>query len=68
MSTPNPVPSTLMPTRSVAGGAIVGTAVAQLIIGFWDMFIHTQLTTVLAGAITTICMFVATYFIPDKST
>ncbi len=68
MSTPNPVPpAKWVPARSVVGGSVIGTAVAQLIVGVFDRVLHTPLGPELGGAITTICIFAATYFIPDKS-
>ena len=71
MNTPDPVPPEKPPTRwkphqSVVGGAVVGTSAAQLVIAALQFFLHTTITPMTGGAITSLCLFTATYFIPDK--
>lgn len=64
MQDPQP-PTSWKPTRSVIGGSVLGTAVAQLVIAGVQYFLKVQIDPVVGGAITTICTFAATYFIPD---
>ncbi len=61
-------PKSWTPTRATLGGSIFGTAVAQLIVGICNRLLHTPLGPELGGAITTICIFAATYFIPERQT
>lgn len=58
-------PARWKPHQSVIGGAAVGTAVAQLILAGLKFYLHTAIDPVTAGAITSLCLFAATYLIPD---
>lgn len=53
------------PTTSTVGGAILGTAVAQLITACIEQFAHITLNSQTGGAITTVCIFAVGYFFPD---
>ncbi len=53
------------PTTSTVGGAILGTAVAQLITAGLETYLKHPLGSVTAGAISTVCIFIIGYFFPD---
>ena len=63
---PNKPPNNWVPSRSVGGGAIFGTAVAQVLVAIYNQYSKTLLGPELTGAVTTICVFTASYFISDK--
>jgi alkanesulfonate monooxygenase SsuD/methylene tetrahydromethanopterin reductase-like flavin-dependent oxidoreductase (luciferase family) len=58
-------PTNWVPTRSIVGGAGAGTAAAQLIVALADHYFNPPLGPELASAITTLCIAVAGYLIPD---
>ena len=64
MQDPEP-PTGWKPTQSTVGGAILGTAVAQLVAAAAETFLHTTFSSATGGAITTICIFTIGYFFPD---
>jgi hypothetical protein len=67
MQDPEPdKPVSWVPHRSVYGGAIVGTFVAQLIIAGIEFYLHATASTTVHDAITGLCIFGACYFIPDR--
>lgn len=65
MQNPEP-PKSWTPTQSTVGGSIVGTALAQIVVAICDRYLHTPLGPELASAVTTICVFAAVYFIPER--
>ena len=71
MNTPDPLPQLpapqvgWKPTQSTMGGALFGTAIAQLITALSQTFAHTDITAQTGGAITTVCIFTVGYFFPD---
>lgn len=54
-----------VPTTSTAVGAIIGTAIAQIIVAIFDAFLAHPLTPELSSAVTTLCIFGAGYVIKD---
>jgi hypothetical protein len=68
MQDPDPdKPTSWVPHQSVVGGSIFGTALAQIVVAICDQYLAHPLTAELASAITTVCVTLAVYFIPDKS-
>lgn len=65
MQNPEP-PKSWTPTQSTVGGSIVGTAIAQVVVAICDQYFSHPLSAELASAVTTICVFAAVYFIPDR--
>lgn len=68
MSTPAPVPPESpgwKPTQSTMGGAILGTAIAQLVTALIETFSHLAISAATGGAITTVCVAAAGYFFAD---
>lgn len=55
-----------LPTQATVGGAVLGTAVGQIIISIIEFAIHHGVTSQFGGAVTTLCIFAATYLIPEK--
>lgn len=55
-----------VPTQATVGGAVFGTAVSQVIVAAIEFFAHHAVTSQFGGAVTTICIFAATYFIPER--
>ena len=53
------------PTTSTVAGALVGTAVAQLVAAGIETLSHAALSSATGGAITTVCIFVVGYLFPD---
>lgn len=64
MQDPDP-PTGWKPTTSTVGGAIFGTAVAQLVSASIETLWHLTLSSATGGAITTVCIFVIGYIFPD---
>ena len=64
---PSKPPGNWVPHQSVVGGAVVGTAVAQIIVAVCGHYLKGPLDAVTAGAISSLCLFTATYFIPDST-
>lgn len=63
----NQIPAkSMLPTQATVGGAILGTAIGQVIVAAIEFFAHHAVTSQFGGAITTICIFAATYYIPEK--
>lgn len=62
---PDPPKAGWTPTSSTVGGAILGTAFAQLITAGIETFSGHALSSGTGGAITTICIFLIGYFFPD---
>jgi hypothetical protein len=60
------IPKSWVPTQSAVGGSIVGTALAQIVVAICDGYLTHPLTPEIASAVTTVCVFAAVYFIPDK--
>jgi hypothetical protein len=55
------------PHQSVVGGSIFGTALAQIVVAVCDQYFAHPLSAELASAVTTVCVTLCVYFIPDKS-
>jgi hypothetical protein len=53
------------PGQKTVGGAVIGSSVAQLIIAIADYYFHSPLAPEISSAITTLCVAVAAYFIPN---
>lgn len=51
---------------SKAGGVLIGTDVAQLIVAALQYFWHIPVSDVVAGSITGICIFVFSHLIPNQ--
>lgn len=58
-------PDRWKPHQSVVGGAAVGGFIATLIIKLAEYYFKTTLDSTTAEAITGLCLFGATYLIPD---
>jgi hypothetical protein len=66
MNDPNPIPSQgWKPTQSTMGGALFGTAIAQVATAILETFTHNAISAQTGGAITTICIFIVGYLFPD---
>lgn len=63
--TPDSQPSGWMPTSSTLGGAILGGALSQIICAVIEQFSHATISTVTAGAISTVCVFAVGYLFKD---
>lgn len=54
------------PTASTMGGAVIGGALSQILVGAWNSFMPAhQIDVVSAGAVNTLCIFLVGYFFPD---
>lgn len=53
------------PTTSTVAGAMLGTAIAQILIGAINQFAHVTIGPEMGGAITTVCIFASGYMFPD---
>jgi hypothetical protein len=60
----NPQPTGWRPTTSTAAGALLGGAVAQIVVAVLTKLNWTP-DLMTAGAINTLCVFVAGYLFPD---
>jgi hypothetical protein len=52
------------PTTSTVGGALIGGAVAQVVIGVFEQF-FVPLNPNIAGGLTVLCVALAGYLFPD---
>lgn len=65
MQDPEP-PTNWVPSRKLIGGAVIGQALAQIIVAVCDRYLHTPLGPELSAAVTTLCYAGAAYFIPER--
>lgn len=74
MNTPVPIPPAVpdlsqpagwMPTNSTLGGAVLGGALSQIICAIIESFSHAAVSTVTAGAISTVCVCAVGYLFKD---
>jgi fructose-specific phosphotransferase system IIC component len=59
-------PTRWKPHQSVVGGATVGGFLAVLVVKGLEHYFKTPLDDITTTAITGLCTFAATYFIPDS--
>jgi uncharacterized membrane protein len=67
MQNPEPdIPASWKPSRSIYGGSAVGTFIATILVAYLEPYFPKSVDPLtLAGAITGLCVFIASYFIPD---